>query len=76
MSCSPVELEVVEPAVDSAPCEKILVPSLLHDPAAVEDHNPVGIPYGGKAVGDDEGGPSLHGPVHGLLDLSLHLEVQ
>jgi hypothetical protein len=27
-------------------------------------------------VGDDEGGPSLHGPVHGLLDLPLHLEVQ
>ena len=39
----------------------------LRDLAALHDHNQIGIPYGGKAVGDYDTGSSLHNTVHGVL---------
>ena len=45
--------------------------SPLNDPSLLHDHDAVSIADGGKPVGDDEGGSSLHQSVHPGLDQPL-----
>ncbi len=57
------------------PLQQLLVRPDLHDAPGVQDHEPVGVPEGGEAVRYREGGPPLHQPADGLLDLFLGLHV-
>ena len=49
--------------------------ALLDDGAVLHHQDAVGVPYGGKAVGDDKAGAALHQRVHGLLDFQLRARV-
>ena len=40
----------------------------LDDAALFQYHDAVAVSHGGKPVGNDEGGASMHEPVHALLD--------
>ena len=55
---------------------ELLVGPALHDPAAVQDDDPVGVADGGEAVGDDEDGPARQELSQGALDEPLGLGVQ
>ena len=50
--------------------------SLLHDPAAVEDHQTVGSPYGAEPVGNDQGRTPHQELAQGILDQPLALGIQ
>ena len=65
------ELAVVQFRVETAPCEELVVASLLDDVAVVEDEDVIRILDGGQAVGDDEAGPVRHEVGHGFLDDAL-----
>ena len=45
--------------------------ALLYDVSVFHDQNQIRILDGGKPVGNDEAGPSLHQIIHGLLNLDL-----
>ena len=50
--------------------------SLLDDPTLGEDEDTVGVADGGEAVGDDEGGATLHEALEGFVDEALGLAVE
>lgn len=50
--------------------------AVLHHPAVVHDHDPVGTGRRGEAVGDDQGGAAAGEAVRGLVDLGLRGEVE
>ena len=52
------------------------VGSRLDDAALVDDEDAVGVADGGEAVGDEEGGSSLHEGFEGLLDETLALGIE
>ena len=41
----------------------------LDDLSVLQNHDGVGVPHGGEAVGDHEGSPFCHQTVHALLDV-------
>ena len=41
----------------------------LNDLSVLQNHDGVGVPHGGEAVGDHKGRPFSHQTVHALLDV-------
>ena len=41
----------------------------LDDLPILQDHDGIGVPHCGEAVGDHEGGPLRHQRIHALLDM-------
>mmetsp|Transcript_11059 Transcript_11059/g.36307 ORF Transcript_11059/g.36307 Transcript_11059/m.36307 type:complete len:223 (+) Transcript_11059:39-707(+) len=56
--------------IDAVQRHELLVPSLLHDDAAVDDCDLVGVPDGAQPVGDRDRRPPLL--LHDLVDRRLH----
>src|SRR5829696_9298861 len=63
--------------VEFAFAQELLVGTTGRDTAFVEDQDPVGVPYRGDPLGDDEDRAVLfaHEPIQGLLDSSLSFGV-
>ena len=51
------------------------MPAPFDDPAPVEHQDLVGVPHGGKPVGNDKAGALLHQALESLLDLAFGLGV-
>jgi len=68
-------LAVVEIAVAAVEVVEGLVSSSLDDVALLDDQDLVGAADGGEAVGDDEGGASLHEVAEAALDEGFGLGV-
>ena len=69
-------LMVAEAAIEAAAAIEAVVIPLLHDPALVEDEDPVQRAHRREAVGDHDRGAPLHQPLHRLLDQRLRLRVE
>src|SRR5919106_410174 len=65
----------VERAVAPVERHELLVRTVLHDAAVLEDDDQVGSPDGGQAVGDDERGPAREEPPQCELDAPLRADV-
>ena len=71
---------VVLPADDELPVQRaalleLFVGTAVGDPAAVQDHDPVGQVQRGPAVRDDQRGPALHHRAQRGMDLGLQARV-
>ena len=73
---SRLRVQVVQLAVDPFLTDQLLVGADLPDPPVLDDDDPIGVPYRGKAVGDDEVRPSLHEPVDRFLHERLAFDVK
>ena len=62
------ELRLIQFPVDPVCPEQLFMTSLLADPAAAHDQDPVRLQDGGETVRDDDTGPPLHQDVDSLLD--------
>ena len=67
--CSPCLLVKIEGAcikliVFALGGNQIIVGAALNDSALIENHNNIGVLYGGKSVGDNKYGSALHKRVH------------
>ena len=58
------------------PGHQLVVAPQLGDAAVVDHDDAVGVAHGREAVGDDEGGASVHQVGEGLLDEVLALRVE
>src|SRR5690606_29352697 len=65
-----------QPGVEAAGLQQAFVGAVLHDAAAVDDEDPVGVADGAEPVGDDEAGPPLHQPLQRLLDEAFALDIE
>ena len=70
------ELQVVQPAIEPAGAEQLVVRAPLHHPSRVEHHDLVRVAHGGQTVRDHQHGPLGHEPVDRLLHQPLRLGVQ
>src|SRR3954471_4606431 len=70
------ELQGVQPGVLAALPDELVMRPELHDPPLDENGDPIRVPDGREAVGDDEAGPLLHQPVERTLDLALAFGVE
>ena len=52
-----LELDLVQPAIEGAAGQQLLVPADVHDPPALHHHDPVGQRQDGQPVGNQDGGP-------------------
>ena len=71
LNLCPFELAVVEFGVDAFLCQQFLVLTLFHDAPVLHHQDPVSLPDGGEAVGDDEASAAFHQIEHGILDQHL-----
>ena len=67
----PFELGFVELPIDPALVQQLLVLTLFHDPAPVQDQDLIGRHNGRQAVCDDQAGPGLQEGLDGGLDQFL-----
>ena len=70
------ELQSREPGIESAGAQESRVVAERHEAPLVQDGDPLGLHYGGEAVGDDEHRAAIHHAVEGLLDEALALRVE
>ena len=68
-------LRHVEVIIDPFSDKKFTVGPGFGDDAVIDHHDPVTIPDGGEAVGDDERGPALQQGFDALLDEFLRLGI-
>ena len=64
-----LELGIVEAGVEPAFFQQFFVTPLFHHIAVVQNQNPVGVPNGGKPMGDDKTGAVFHDICHRFLQL-------
>ena len=70
------ELQIVEPAIEAAGAEQLVVRAALHHPARVEHDDLVRVAHGGEPVSDHQHRPLRHEPVDRLLHQPLGLGVE
>ena len=61
----------IQLVIPSALCQELLMVAELDDLTGLDDRDLIGIPNGGKAMGDDEYGLAVHQAVQALLDFLL-----
>jgi hypothetical protein len=69
-------LKVVQPSIETAAAEQLVVGTGLDDPAFTEHDDPIGMADRGQPVSDDEYRAILHQPVDRLLDQALRLGIE
>jgi hypothetical protein len=66
----------MEPAVEPARAEQLLMTTPLDDAAGLENDNLIGMADGSEPVGDDQDRSVLHEPLDRLLHQPLRLGIQ
>ena len=69
------KLAVVKVSVEFAQLHQFIMVTLLNDSAVFHHQDMVGVPDGGKPVGDDKAGTAFHQGIHCLLDFKLRAGV-
>src|SRR6266850_2576178 len=70
------ELDAIEFGVHPAERQQLVMRSLLGHDALLENDNVVGVANGAQAVGDRNGGPTLHQPRQGLQHQLFRLGIE
>src|SRR5690606_31363546 len=72
----PPGLSLPESRVMTASLQQFLVGPFFHDPAVIEDHQPIHCCDRREPVGDGDNGLALHEPVELALDRGFHFAVE
>src|SRR3954447_13321144 len=70
------ELLAIQPCIEAAVCEQLVVASALDDAAGLDDHDQVGTQDGRQAVGDGDRSAALHHALDRYLDEPLGHRVE
>lgn len=65
------ELAIIQLGIEAILLQQVFVAALFDNVALAHHQNQISVTDGGKAVGNDEAGATLHQAVHGFLDEDL-----